>query len=424
MFSSAIDAQKWPGVAQVPRSWRARHRARRAEHDFGRACVRAEVRLVDGPDGEADLAVHDRALFARLAHAGWLGLAESYLAGEWSTPDSQRLVDVLSALIATGYAPTSARIPVEDAGLGELPAQLVALFAGDGISPGGGMYFSGVPTTVRTEMPDYAAGGRGTHLVDITEYAPPQAVDRADLAAAQRRAAASLVEVAQVKPGSSVLVFPAAAMAAALAAAQRRATVDILSPDAHRVEIAQEQLILAGANATVHAAVIPEPVPSPQQVRTRYDAIIHSEIMETLSPGQQRDCIHAMDRLLVPGGHAVWQQVVATEEFSPAARSAIGVLRAYIWPGLDFPTVEQVHKLVERESSLRIIGQRHFGSHYRESLAQQRSFFDGHHREAAAEGFDLVFRRLWTYQNALREALMGLGMLDAIHFDAVHRRRG
>ena len=45
-------------------------------------------------------------------------------------------------------------------------------------------------------------------------------------------------------------------------------------------------------------------------------------------------------------------------------------------------------------------------------------------REAAAAGFDPVFRRLWTFQFALREALMTLGMIDAVQFGLAHRNRG
>ena len=109
---------------------------------------------------------------------------------------------------------------------------------------------------------------------------------------------------------------------------------------------------------------------------------------------------------------------------TPAARSAIQVLRAYIWPGLDYPTLEETHRLFDRRSNLRIIAQTHTGSHYLETLRYQRSFFDGRHREAAAAGFDQVFRRLWTFQFALREALLTLGMLDAVHVVATHRNRG
>ena len=107
-----------------------------------------------------------------------------------------------------------------------------------------------------------------------------------------------------------------------------------------------------------------------------------------------------------------------------AARSALQPLRAYIWPGMELPSIDDVHKLVERHSGLRIVEQIHLGAHYQASLQHERSFFDGRLREAAAAGFDQVFRRLWTYQFALREALLALEMVDSVAFAAMHRHRG
>ena len=105
------------------------------------------------------------------------------------------------------------------------------------------------------------------------------------------------------------------------------------------------------------------------------------------------------------------------------ARQALGVLRAYVWPGLEYPTTEDVHRLVDRESGLRVIAQTHVGSHHEQSLAMQRSLFEGHSREAAAAGYDIAYRRLWSYQFALREALFRLGMLDSVQFTLTHRNR-
>ena len=49
-----------------------------------------------------DLTIDHEELFSRLATTGWLGLAESYMAGEWRT---EKLSDVLVALLSVGYRP-------------------------------------------------------------------------------------------------------------------------------------------------------------------------------------------------------------------------------------------------------------------------------------------------------------------------------
>ena len=107
---ASIDAAVWPGVATVPSPRLLRLKSGRAEAEFAQACSKAGVEL-EGED--PDVAVLHDALFSRIADSGWLGLAESYMAGEWTTPDSERLVKVLTRLVGVGYRPKTKELAVE-----------------------------------------------------------------------------------------------------------------------------------------------------------------------------------------------------------------------------------------------------------------------------------------------------------------------
>ncbi len=416
---AAIDAEEWPGVATVPTGRLVDLRARIAEAGFARACAAAGLDL--DPEGSPHLVVEHDALFPRLAVSGWLGLAESFMAGEWR---SDRLVDVLEALISTGYRPQLGGRPLQPRlyGGGELPPTLVRLSSGDGLSAFGGVFASGVPTTVRTAVPNHGRGP-ATHFVDLTTFSAPAAVGREDLADAQTRAVTMLLDAARVTAGTHLLEYATSGGAVAIQAAHRRATVDTLTADPAQAQAVGEQLLLAGVEPSVHISVIDAPVPGPREWRGSYDAIVSVEKLEMLSEGNRVRYVRALDRLLTIGGYATVQSVTATDALSPVARQAMGVLRAYVWPALDYPTAEDVHRLIDRESGLRIIAQTHVGSHHEQSLAMQRSLFGGHAREAAAAGFDIAYRRLWDYQFALREALFRLGMLDTVQFTLTHRNR-
>ncbi|APT92544.1 cyclopropane-fatty-acyl-phospholipid synthase [Corynebacterium phocae] len=419
-YLDAVDAQQWPGIATVPRVKFAGMRARRAEAEFAQAAETAGLVL----DGDTpDLTVKEEALFTRLAAHGWVGLAESYMAGEWETPDHDGLATVLAKLLESNFAPKTPVVPVEADIGGELPANLVRLYAGDEVSHQPGLYATGVPTTVRESFPTYVSGPK-SHFVDITSLSDPNAVDRDDLGSAQVRAAEWLADAARVGAGSHVLVFPASGAQAAIQAGARRAVVDVVTADADTRVALEEYLVLEGANGNVDVQLVDQAIPGPRQWRGRYDAIISVDKLAVLVPAQRKLFAKNMDRLLGPNGRLVIESPVATEKMTSSGADALMALRAYVWPGLDLPSVPDVHKLLERDANLRVVAQVHTGNHAMESLAQQRSFFGGRLREAAAAGFDPVYRRLWMYQFALREALLRTGQVDSVQFTAVRRHRG
>lgn len=139
-YLSSIDAESWPNVATVPASRWPGMKARRAEAEFAKACDDAGLELdLEAEDGP-DLKVGHDALFERIAASGWLGFAESYMAGEWTVTSSSQLVKVLGRLLGAGYLPKSKMLGAGKSEPGELPLELVRLYAGDGLSHVGGIF--------------------------------------------------------------------------------------------------------------------------------------------------------------------------------------------------------------------------------------------------------------------------------------------
>lgn len=417
-----IDDDAWPTIAHPPSFLLGRLRARAAEAKFAVATRKAGVAL----ESPADLIVDHDELFIRLAGAGWTGLAESYLAGEWRTED---LTEFLEKLIESGYRPGRTTASDELAGVGELPPELVRLYAGDGMSSFAGIFASAVPTTVRESVPSYVQGaGRGRepakHFVDVRTFDEPVHVERDDLGDAQMRAADLLLDAAHVRSGTHVLEYPSSGGAVAIAAAKRGAAVDTLTGDVDIATAVKERLTLAGVKDAVQTVVRDSVLTGVRDWRARYDAIVSVDKLDMIGEKQRIEMLRAMDRMLQIGGRIAIQMTVATEAMTPVGRDATRVLGHYIWPGLEYPTIAEMHRCVDKHTGLRIVAQSHSGSHTIRSLEFQSSFFAGHAREAAAEGFDAVYRRLWAYQFAVRKALFELGMLDTVQLELTHRNRG
>lgn len=424
-----VDPEMWPSVAlcTVPGPL-IDARARAAESHFAKACLKAGIDL----DGSSpDIRVLHEELFVRLAERGWIGLAESFMAGEW---ESDQLVSVLSGLLASGYKPMG--VGMRRSGKGsqlapdsDLPVDLIQLYSADGVSGFGAMFASGVPTTERVAKPSYVRGaGRGaepkTHFVDITWIAPPGPVEREDLNAAQHRAGESLLELARVAHGSDVLELPSSGGAVAVLAAQRGASVDILGSDEDHLVAVSEYIGLNRAQNRASVHVLDRAIPGPHDWGGRYDAVVSVEKLETMPDGARIQFAKSCDRFLDIGGFMAMQTLVTTPKFGKVASSAAEVIREYVWPGMRYPTIDELHKLFDRETGLRITGEIHFGGHYLHTLRLQREIFEGKLREAAAAGFDPVFRRLWIFRFALLEAMFQLGMLDAVQLRLTGRSRG
>lgn len=426
-----IDAATWPAVASAPTGRFLAFRAGRAEAHFAATCAKAQLHL-EPHDGEGpDLSIDYVEVFDRIAVSGWVGLAESYMAGEWHTPDSDRLVRVLRGLIQAGYTPPTLRVvPPQHGDAGQIPPSLVQHYAGDGVSPFQGHFATGVRTRERVRIKSWVPrAGRGgepaTHFVDRTEFGAPldDATTRADLADAQARSVDMVVDEAGVRERWRILEYPAAGPAVTLAAAARNAETECVTVDEATAAALREQLTFAGAHGHVRAAN-----PNVKPLGRDFDAAVSFEYLETLSSQDKAEYLTRLCKAVAPGGRIVVQTILGTEKMTQkgagaSASAALTSLRAYVWPGLGYATPEELAKLVDRKTPLRMIGFSHAPDHLARSLALQRATFETHLRDAAADGFDPVFRRLWVWQLALRQALAELGLIDLAHVTLTARHR-
>ncbi|WP_448850711.1 class I SAM-dependent methyltransferase [Corynebacterium sp. 335C] len=410
--------------------------ARRA---FARACERRGVVLGggDGGDGAGGgaplLRVHDATAYARIAESDWLGLGEAYLAGEWDSPD---LPAVLGGLLGGGLDVgvegsigrglrrlTRTRPKPRHAGAGgALPASLIALYAGEGLEDGSAIFATGPATTAKQEIPSHVpgAGRRGepaAFLVDVTRYDDPRGPERADLPDAQDRRNRRLLRTAGVRPGGRVIEWPASGGGVALAAAAAGADASVLAlADDHAAAI-QRRARAEGLGEAVRILRSDDPAPGPREFRHDYDAVICVEGVEALGADGLRRWLRSADRVLARGGSVVLQVAVAAEPFDDDAGDALDLLRSYVWPALRYPTLDEIRRIVDRDTGLRIVGESHFGGHWAETLRLWRETFATRSREAAGLGYDQVYRRLWDYQLGLREALARTGRLDMVQLE-------
>lgn len=411
---NSISADRWPALREIPTGVGVAARARRAEARLAQVCRRAGIRLQ--PTDAADMRIDHGALFKRIARFGWLGFAESYMAGEWESED---LPSLLSCLLKERYDPGKGLV-TEFASYdgGALPPDLVKLISEDGVSAFGGI-FAAAETTSRRIV---EAKGR-RRPIQVTHVENPSVVERMDLLSAQRRAVNLLLDAAQVGNKTYLLEYPSSGGLLAYAAARRGAIVDCLTPDERHAMITQEFLTLAGITAEVHVETIKSVVPSHRSWLANYEAIVSIEQYEKLSEMDRKVFLTSMSRCLVPGHSMAMQTLVETSMMTQSARRSLDVVRAYLWPQLRYPRESELRQAIDNTGRLAVAAERHFGAHYAKTVTLQSQRFSSLEREAAAEGFDSQFRRLWIFYQALIEAFLRLGYLDALQLTITSRRR-
>lgn len=414
-----VDPDQWPGVARQPDAAFLGRRAVQLQQRLELLTREHGVSLT--PGASPRFVVQDGLVLDRVVDSGWLGLAEGYMAGEWAAAPLPEVLGVLlTQPLEGGLGRKLSRRRQRVAGkvrAGDLPDPLVDIYTGGLRATGSALFASGTRTT---EVDNPEQDGRHPPVTVSYFDAPtdPDLVDRADLDSAQRHRITAMLDAAQVGPGHRVLELPSSGGALPVIAAQRGAHVDVLTSDVAHADTVRTLAHDAGVGGAVRVQTIRGPVPSPRQWSGTYDAVFSVERMETLGNDGTIHFLRAVERMLAADGIAVVQSVTSSDESElprDTVSESLDVVRAYIWPALDYPTTGHVTSRANR-AGLRLTGRNRMGSHYAMTLALWRSIFNSRERAAAAAGFDSVYRRLWDYQLALHEALVRAGALDCQQF--------
>ena len=398
-----VDPDRWPDVAVAAGS---PGRAAVASAVFGAAVVRLplRVRVPDGSlhgaggPGTPVMRIHrPREFFRRIGASGLIGFGESYMAGEWDSPDLTALLTVFAAHAAELVPPRLQRLrrlavrrqPPDDlqtvAGarrnIGrhyDLSNELFALFLDETMT-----YSSAI----------FGTGADGAPVAS-------------DLAEAQRRKIDRLLDRAGVGPGCRVLEVGTGWGELAIRAARRGATVRSITISREQQALAARRVAEAGLAGRVRVELRDY-----RDVDGRFDAICSAEMLEAVGERYWDTYFAALDRHLTPGGRIGLQTITMAHDRMLATRHTYTWIQKYIFPGGLLPSVTAIQDSLAR-TRLRITGREDFGAHYAETLRIWRERFGAQAAEVARLGFDEVFTRMWNFYLCYSEAGFRAGYLD------------
>ncbi len=142
-----------------------------------------------------------------------------------------------------------------------------------------------------------------------------------------------------------------------------------------------------------------------------FDRIISIEMFEAVGEANWPKFFEVVRERLARGGSAVLQIITIADERFEAYRRAADFIQRYIFPGGMLPSPSVLREQIAR-AGLSLASLENFGASYAKTLAEWNRRFQRAWADIAALGFDARFKRMWEYYLAYCEAGFRAGTID------------
>ena len=390
----ALPARRGPGEWLLT-SWLKRVRKGRLVVDLPSGRVRAfgaaEPRL------QARLAIHDARLARRVLLSGGLGLAESYIAGEWDSPD-------LAAFLTIGALN---RQTISELLKGSWPSRALGRLRH--------ARRANTRAGSRRNIAEHYDLGNAFYRLWLDETMSYSAglFARKDepLAETQRRKYRRLARQLDLRPGDRVLEIGCGwGGFAEVAAAEFGCRLVGLTLSREQADYARARMARAGLSEAVEIRL-----QDYRDVEGQFDKIVSIEMFEAVGEENWERYFEVLRRCLRPGGRAGLQVITIADERFERYRRTPDFIQRYVFPGGMLPSPGAFERAVAG-AGLSLVDSLYFGKCYAETLRRWRAAFHDNWPAIRELGFDERFRRLWHYYLCYCEVGFDLGHIDVGQF--------
>lgn len=146
-----------------------------------------------------------------------------------------------------------------------------------------------------------------------------------------------------------------------------------------------------------------------------FDAIASIEMFEAVGREYWSSFFDTIRTQLKPGGKACVQSIVIRDDLFERYVHSTDFIQQYIFPGGLLPSPTEFRKAAAR-AGLRVVGELAFGLDYAETLLRWRQRFLNQEGPVRQLGFDSRFMRIWEFYLAYCEAAFTMGNTDVMQF--------
>ena len=151
-----------------------------------------------------------------------------------------------------------------------------------------------------------------------------------------------------------------------------------------------------------------------------YDKVVSIEMMEALGHRYLPDFCRAVSRALKPDGLMALQFITCPDSRYGSFRRGVDFIQKHVFPGSLLLSVNRVNALMAKHGGFVLHGLEDFGQDYAVTLRRWKETFNQKLADVRALGFDERFIRKWTYYLNYCEAAFALRNISVVH--TVHTR--
>ena len=374
--------------------------------DFGSPADAQIRRLPLDLPAAAVIRVHREAFFKKCLWAGDIGFGESFVDGDWDTPD-------LTAVVAWFLLNLDAAPGLSGSHRARALAQNF-LHAANRL---GHVLRPNSRALARRNIRDhydlsneFFALWLDPAMMYSSAKWPAHAPDLA-LADAQREKNDVLCRALRLTPADHVLEIGTGWGGWSLHAAQ------IYGCRVTTVTISQQQFDHARARVTAAglAGRVEVRLQDYREITGQFDKIVSIEMMEALGHRYLPEFCRIISRALKPGGLVALQFITCPDARYESFRHGVDFIQKHIFPGSLLLSLNRVSAELASAGGFVLHTADDFGTDYARTLRLWRGTFSAHLAEVRALGFDDRFIRKWTYYLSYCEAAFALRNISVVH---------
>ena len=152
-----------------------------------------------------------------------------------------------------------------------------------------------------------------------------------------------------------------------------------------------------------------------RDVQGSFDKIVSIEMFEAVGEEHWRNYFETIKNRLKPGGLAGIQSITIANEFFETYKRRPDFIQKYIFPGGILPSEDKLNNAVN-SAGLKILDDYYFGKSYAETLRRWQSTFEQKWDDIKNLGFDEKFQKMWRYYLSYCEAGFESGHINVGQF--------